>query len=88
MLKIEHFLRESVLEKKSGTYCPQLRSTQKQRKFLKKCTSPPLVMCGTVKQEVDIEEEEAALFDNTKWCKDTAKYDTCRTHTHTDDTGR
>lgn len=23
-------------------------------------------MCGTLKQEVDTEEEEAALFDNTK----------------------
>lgn len=40
-------------------------------------------MCGTLKQEVDTEEEEAALFDNTKWCKDTANYDTCRTHTYT-----
>lgn len=28
-------------------------------------------MCRTLKQEVDTEEEEAALFDNTKWCKDT-----------------
>lgn len=29
---------------------------------------------------MDRHKEEAALFDNTKWCKDTAKYDTCRTH--------
>lgn len=40
-----------------------------------------LVKCGTVKQEVDTEEEEAALFDNTKWCKDGTKCDICRTHT-------
>lgn len=37
----------------------------------KKNPSLPLVMCGTLKQEVDTEEGEAALFDNTKWCKDT-----------------
>lgn len=39
-------------------------------------------MCGTLKQEVDTEEEEAAPFDNTKWCKDTTKCDTCRARTH------
>lgn len=33
-------------------------------------------MCGTLKQEVDT-EEEAALFDNTKWFKDATKFDTC-----------
>lgn len=37
----------------------------------------PLVMRGTLKQEVDTEEEEAALFDNTKWCKDATKCNTC-----------
>lgn len=36
-------------------------------------------MCGTLNQEVD-REEEAVLFDNTKWCKDTTKNDTCSTH--------
>lgn len=42
---------------------------------------PPPVMCGTLKQEVETQEGEAALFDNTKWCKVTTKPDTCRTHT-------
>lgn len=36
-------------------------------------------MRGTLKQEVDTEEEEAALFDNTKWCKNATKCDTCWT---------
>lgn len=58
-------------------------STQKQRETFKTIFLT-LVMWGTLKQEVDRHKEEAALFDNTKWCKDTAKYDTCRTHTHTD----
>lgn len=58
-------------------------STQKRRETFKTIFLT-LVMWGTLKQEVDRHKEEAALFDNTKWCKDTAKYDTCRTHTHTD----
>lgn len=38
-----------------------------------------------MKQEVDTEEEEAAVFDNTKWCKDATEYNTYREHkTHTD----
>lgn len=39
-------------------------------------------MGGTLKQEVNREEEEAAAFDNTKWCKDTTKCDTYRMQTH------
>lgn len=40
----------------------------------------PLVIFGALKQEVDTEEEETALFDNTKWCKDTTTYETCIMH--------
>lgn len=54
-------------------------STQKRRETFKTIFLT-LLMWGTLKQEVDRHKEEAALFDNTKWCKDTAKYDTCRTH--------
>lgn len=48
----------------------------------KRGMSAPLVMCGTLKQEVDT-DEEAARLDKTKWCKDTDKYDTRGKHMHT-----
>lgn len=42
-----------------------------------------VVMYGTQNQEVDFEEEEAALFDNSKWCTVAAKYDGHNMNTHT-----
>lgn len=48
--------------------------------FFPKSGAPPLVMCGTVKQEVDAQEEEAASFDNSERCEATVKNDTRRTH--------
>lgn len=59
---IRHFVHSNVLHRSRGTF--------------KEKISLPTVLCGTLKQEVDTEEEEAALFDNTKCCKDSTKYDT------------
>lgn len=80
-LKLRDFLQGAFLGKKVLYLLPTDTFYTETEEHYNIYIYLPLVMCGTLKQEVDTEEEEAALFDNTKWCKDTANYDTCRTHT-------
>lgn len=62
-------------------------ATAKQRKTLK-CVSPLLVVCGTLKQEVDREEEEAGLLDNSNGSEDTAMCRVCGDSCRQDDKPR
>lgn len=65
MLKLRDLLQRAFLGKKVWYLLPTDMFYTETEEHYKIYIYLPLVMCGTLKQEVDTEEEEAALFDNT-----------------------